>query len=1172
MFLDWNSSAVNGISRGTDTTAKFRAIASHISQASVATLKEVHGDQLSLQVFCQRFEETHWAFASACDNAAAGGVVTFVSKVLVPDQSCMREVVVVPGRILLVSISVSECCLHICNIHNFDLAGKTAIIRTCLQPLIDEAVAEPYAKSFLAMGDMNFDDNPIVHIAEDRPIRSEEKRRWRRPMEDFFLQLFSSLLELQQDEPTRASLLGDSSSIDRAWVSLPSSMVGHVKVVFKPLWPASWGVKMRLSDHAPMTLFFSDGTLNGGRSNLPRWIALDPMFGSFLNDELIRLPLSQMSPVQRWREHKQAILRAAKKLREYAFKHWLSRSAVQFQLLNSLNRAVWFNDIRLFHKCITDWPLLGDLACLLPIQSYRTFSYRVRFVDFPRFQEMFRKLKHADLETELTKQLDVQKSRQPSRIFKWLRLWSPHDRQLKLGGVRTKCDDKGVPVIVNGKHIQEQLAAHWSKVFDTKPVHIGRRDEFLRKFQCTFTDFSPPSIHRFMKLLRSLASRPTAPGPDGIPYNFWAVTPFTSAWTLLGLMEHIIVLGSIPDGFNASCMLWIPKGWEEEDGNVIVRSAEDTRPLTLRNSDNKIISAAAGLPLGDAVAEKTNFVQQGFIRGRNFLSNVVDADAYARAAALCADGDRATLAAYDFGAAFPSLCHDYLFAALAHAGLPSGLCTLIMALYAHCDVLLPVCGKLTSSFVIRAGVLQGCPLSGLLFVVAMEPFLNLVSSKLGDGEIVRACADDVLTVTKSVRSLRVVALAFEYFGEITNLRLKIKKVFLIPLGVPCTTEAIENFRDAVRAAIPSFSGASIQFHCKYLGFWIGPQSAHKKWVEQSSKFRSRVALIASAKRAATITVPLYNSRAVSTLSYHAQLDDMPESILKDERHCIERVLKVLPSTFSMAAIASLHHLKLPQPILIRPMILAARSRAARVTLSSSWKLGVRVLQAANETDGFLLELAHPTKYIAKWDTPAFALLLQEAAESRVVGFEFPVNHSGFQRRAYTIFRDSSYKFYWQEFLKRRIVMTYPNLDAIYQSFDFGRLVQELAKLRPILSFAVLRWWLNAIPTHVRLHDSGFDLCPFCCNHKDFLPHVLVCCKVNQDLYFLMNGPFPAPLWEVQSVQLGITFAGRSFAEIARNLFCFQFTFTSLRRAATGSPPSRDYLFDLQCAALVQLNS
>ena len=163
-----------------------------------------------------------------------------------------------------------------------------------------------------------------------------------------------------------------------------------------------------------------------------------------------------------------------------------------------------------------------------------------------------------------------------------------------------------------------------------------------------------------------------------------------------------------------------------------------------------------------------------------------------------------------------------------------------------------------------------------------------------------------------------------------------------------------------------------------------------------------------------------------------------------------------------------------------------------------------------------------------------------------------------------------YSFQWEDFLQRRLIMTYPSLAVICTSFNFRGLVKELTQLRPILTFAVLRWWLNSIPTHTRLHDDGFNLCPFCCCHDDVLPHVLICCKVNQDLYFLMDGPFPAPPWEVQSVQLGITPAGRSFTEISKNLFCFQFIFMSLRRAATGSPPSNDLLRDLYAAALVQL--
>ena len=55
-------------------------------------------------------------------------------------------------------------------------------------------------------------------------------------------------------------------------------------------------------------------------------------------------------------------------------------------------------------------------------------------------------------------------------------------------------------------------------------------------------------------------------------------------------------------------------------------------------------------------------------------------------------------------------------------------------------------------FRILCGIIQGCPLSGSLFVIALNPFLNCFETLLGTGEIMRAFADDLGAVFRDVMS------------------------------------------------------------------------------------------------------------------------------------------------------------------------------------------------------------------------------------------------------------------------------------------------------------------------------------------------------------------------------------------------------------------------------------
>ena len=72
-----------------------------------------------------------------------------------------------------------------------------------------------------------------------------------------------------------------------------------------------------------------------------------------------------------------------------------------------------------------------------------------------------------------------------------------------------------------------------------------------------------------------------------------------------------------------------------------------------------------------SVANTSCKLQNGFVKGRNFLNNVVCLDTLARAYAI-ALGNLSTplFLTYDIEAAFPSVAHEWLFAVLIWIGCP----------------------------------------------------------------------------------------------------------------------------------------------------------------------------------------------------------------------------------------------------------------------------------------------------------------------------------------------------------------------------------------------------------------------------------------------------------------------------------------------------------------------
>ena len=139
----------------------------------------------------------------------------------------------------------------------------------------------------------------------------------------------------------------------------------------------------------------------------------------------------------------------------------------------------------------------------------------------------------------------------------------------------------------------------------------------------------------------------------------------------------------------------------------------------------------------------------------------------------------------DFGAAFPSLIHDWLFIVLKASGIPIGMFNLIKGMHSFAIAVGRVRSDVMNLFLILSGVIQGNPIASLCFVTAFDPFLNFFASAIIQKAkgIVRACADDAGCVLASTSDLHVVACIFKIAKLLAVLDIKFKKSTIAPLSV-----------------------------------------------------------------------------------------------------------------------------------------------------------------------------------------------------------------------------------------------------------------------------------------------------------------------------------------------------------------------------------------------------
>ena len=112
-----------------------------------------------------------------------------------------------------------------------------------------------------------------------------------------------------------------------------------------------------------------------------------------------------------------------------------------------------------------------------------------------------------------------------------------------------------------------------------------------------------------------------------------------------------------------------------------------------------------------------------------------------------------------FAAAFPSLFHEWIFLVLRATQCPLGIINVVEGIYHGNHAYILSGGTLTFLFHILSGALQGCPLSGSLFAMAVDPFLWAIHEKVDakDTGVTRACADDIGQSLRSISTLKVIA-------------------------------------------------------------------------------------------------------------------------------------------------------------------------------------------------------------------------------------------------------------------------------------------------------------------------------------------------------------------------------------------------------------------------------
>jgi len=1082
-------------------------------------------------------------------------------------SSCPHEVFA-PGRISKIQVLGEHSQMRVWNVHNFDISSSELVnFVQALQLDLTWAEGDPLTRSVFLAGDLNFQAAHEVRLPYAAPLNASSPTQGVgvRTLPtcprilDFQRQttpLLNQLIEITQPLPTHyQSHDSTGSKIDRVFTSNPPWTFPHSTFTFGVVDdPMDLHLK-GISDHGALRLTV------GKRRSCPKSaqtiageIFKHPKFAEFHKRLVEDTRLECLREYDRLLVHKQIIRSAAKQTREYIQDNEPGNNLMLCQNFTTCARAIWSNDVPLARRLIRN-TCIGKTFLKIDGDS-------VMLLNATEFERQMTGAKHSyfnSLTSEGSPSCSPihKKSTQnaSARLARLSRLWVPIGKQLVLNGLRV-----GTQTIRDPTDMMSALGQHWSSTFAEKNVDLSGAEEFLQKFAKPFelSRVSPPSRFDIIEFLSQVSD--SAPGPDGIPYSAWKAAGKVGVETLYQICLSLQSGASPPVFFNASLILFLTKGESELDSVEVIRSCMDTRPISLKNADNKIVTSVEIRCMRAGAQSSTHKTQNGFVPGRIFLNNVLDLDSASRIYSMhfIKSGHNAfnhpalipILAFFDFAAAFPSVAHAWIRLVLVARGLPQGFINFILGLYSHNLAFYVVEGAHKFAFCFLSGVLQGCPASAFIFNLVLDPFLAMFEHALSVRArgVLRACADDIGVALRTLSQFKLMEPVFKLASKYAGLTLKPKKCVLIPL-VPMTPGLYDSIRKWLHNEIPDWSNFRIDHAGKYLGFMLGPSAMVQQWASPLGKFVSRAQEVANSHPSVAIAAYAYNTKVVTVVGYVAQLFRLPKNAMQKERTAMQHILHTATNAFTHS---DFFHLSTAGGPYLRSMCATARATLFRSAIKTvphwpEWKM--QIVTAAMESLP-VSRIASGELYPSFWDGPPIAFNLDAAYRcftgdvrwapgarnafqqiSDKHSMDLSITTGGtsggappafysdatygnikIQSIAYRCLADSAFPCTLVNTVHKRISMIL-NVDLdVLNLPEFDCACAELKRLRKHDAMCVVKTWVNSWATSARYHEDILLPCLLGCQEGcDSQKHYANCINIQIILEEMLLQPPRTPL-------------------------------------------------------------
>lgn len=272
----------------------------------------------------------------------------------------------------------------------------------------------------------------------------------------------------------------------------------------------------------------------------------------------------------------------------------------------------------------------------------------------------------------------------------------------------------------------------------------------------------------------------SAPGDSGIPYRFWIVFDKPLGKMIAAVAKELMNGFSLPAGEPS-----IPVKLLHKKGKKSLLS--NYRPISLIETYYRLLDIVITTRLGGILAKTIPDTQTAFIPGRNIVMNVLMIFMVLEAARLGMIVEPAPIMlSLDQEKAYDRVRHEWLWAVFRFYNLPDRLLRFFQKFYQNATSKYDINGIYTNAVKLLCGLSQGSPVSTLLYVMILQPYLNCIdnakigitvkSSNFGNIMIKQiAFADDIWVFIRDQIGYKTFENISERFAALSNSKFNLSK-------------------------------------------------------------------------------------------------------------------------------------------------------------------------------------------------------------------------------------------------------------------------------------------------------------------------------------------------------------------------------------------------------------